>query len=79
MPEKHELSFDGWDLRVNVNDDGDVDVSFHEAGKCVFSCDWDTIREAIEFIGTHGLKIDNPWFGPYSETVEGAAQERELV
>lgn len=77
MPEKHELSFDGFDLRVNVSDEGTVEVSFHEGGKCVFSCDWDTLRECLEFIGTHGLKVDNPWFGSYLETVEGAAQLAE--
>lgn len=72
--EKHELLFDDFDLRVSVKQDGKIWISFQEFGKCAFSCDWDTFRECMDFIGTHGLKIENPWFGAYVETVEGAEE-----
>lgn len=81
MPDKHTTSFDYFDLIVDVADDGQVEVEFIavDRGAGRIRMQWDTLREALDFIGEHGLKIQNPWFGPYDETVEGAAQERELV
>lgn len=74
MPDKHSTSFDYFDLNVEVTDEGSVNIEFVSVEKGVgrIAMEWDTLREVIEFVGKHGLDIDNPWFGEYVETVEGA-------
>jgi hypothetical protein len=74
MAERHTTSFDYFDLRVDVADDGTVRVEFSAADEGLgrISMDWDDLREALDFIGKHGLALDNPWFGEFDQTLEGA-------
>lgn len=76
--ETHEWATEEFNLRVEITEDGDVEISFHDRTKCVLSMDWDTMREAIDFIGKHGLGMRVPMFVEYDETLE-AERERGSV
>ena len=52
--ERHELSFEEFDLRVSVEAGGDVWVSFHESGKCVFTISTSDLADAVAFVEQHG-------------------------
>ncbi len=61
MSERHELSFDGYDARVQVTDEGGVWVSFHESGKCVFSISAQDLGDVVAFVESHGqIKVTQP-------------------
>ena len=51
--ERHELSFEDFDMRVSVESDGGVWVSFHENGKCVFTISTLDLRDVVAFVERH--------------------------
>lgn len=51
--ERYELSFEDFDFRVSVDGDGEASISFHESGKCAFSCSWNDLSECLSFARTH--------------------------
>jgi hypothetical protein len=53
MPEKHELSFEEFDARVSVEDDGNVWVSFHESNKCAFTITANDLSLVAAFVEKH--------------------------
>lgn len=70
--ETHEWSTEEFDLRVSLDTDGNVRVSFHLGEDQLLAMDWDTMREVIDFIGKHGLGMRVPMFVEFDATLEGA-------
>lgn len=70
--EKHTMSFDYFDLTVEVSDDGDIEVEFTavEAGAGRLRMPWDTFREVIDFTARHGMGINQPYVVEYNDTRE---------
>jgi hypothetical protein len=68
--EKHEKSFEEFDLRVEINDEGDVWITFHDSTKMLLGMTWDDLREVLDFAATHGLKMTNPYVVEYADTRE---------
>jgi hypothetical protein len=78
MASTHRLDFEEFNLDVTVSNDGEVFISFiSPGGLSQIDMAWDELREAVYFVGKHGLNIDNPWFGHYDDTVEGAEDEQK--
>ena len=78
MSSRHTTPFEYYDLVVDVDDEGHVSVTYKFPERVgSIEIPWDEYREGLNFIGEHGLKIDNPWFGAYIETAEGAKAAAE--
>lgn len=51
--ERHELSFEEFDVRVSVEHDGNVWISFHEASKCAFTISATDLSMVAAFVEKH--------------------------
>lgn len=52
--ERHELSFEEFDVRVSVEHDGRVWISFHESSRCVFTIEASDLSLVVAFTEKHG-------------------------
>jgi hypothetical protein len=75
MSEKHECSFEEFDVRVQVEADGACWVSFRAGGYTMLTLSLDDFREVLNFAAIHGpLRMTRPYVVEYAETIEGAAE-----
>lgn len=58
--EKHEVSFETFDLLVELDDDGNCRIFFGLGGKNLLAMEWDDLREVIDFVARHGLGMAVP-------------------
>lgn len=72
VAEKHTTSFDYFDLTVEVDDEGHVQVGLVALGDTPdrIAMDYDTFREVIDFVSVHGLKLKEPYIVEYADTRE---------
>lgn len=73
MSERHTLSFEEFDLVVDVSPEGNVFIKFRSpASGLELDMTWDDLREAVAFAAVHGLQMHEPYVVEFAETVEGA-------
>jgi hypothetical protein len=77
MNERHEKAFGQFDMRLSVEADGDMWISFCIDNKCVLTMTWEELREILDFAAVHGLKMQQPYLVEYNETVEGAMESAD--
>ena len=55
----YKLSFEEFDFRVSLDENGEAWCSFHESGKCAFTLSLDDLRIAARFAKAH-VEVENP-------------------
>ena len=73
MSDIHSRSYDYFDLRCTVSDEGDVTVEFvqvADAGVRSLKMDWDTFRDVLDFVCVHGMDIEDPYVVAFKDTRE---------
>ena len=54
--ERHELRFEEFRFDATMDEEGEVWVSFHEGGKCAFSCSFSDLAICLEFATRHAAQ-----------------------
>jgi hypothetical protein len=71
VSEKHERSFEHFDLKVLVNDDGESEIVFVFPERySSLSMVWDDLREVVDFVAKHALGMETPMVVEWNETQE---------
>lgn len=72
MAESHTVSFEEFDLIIDVTAEGRVEVKFHDCadGDLLVGMDFDTFREVIDAVGRFGMGMKEPYLVEYADTRE---------
>lgn len=72
MSETHSITFEHFDLTVEVSDEGTVEIWLVATtrGAGSIRMEWDTLCEVIDFAAVHGLGMKKPNIVEYRDTRE---------